>query len=49
VFGSMSGGFSYLIKEAIKMAFLRPVEYLEHQHLWVQLQAQNGKKQLTFF
>jgi hypothetical protein len=38
-----------LIKEAIKLAFFRLVEYLEHQHLWVQLQAQNGQKQRTFF
>ena len=30
----------FLIKEAIKRAFFRLVEYLEHQHLWVQLQAQ---------
>ena len=29
-----------LIKEAIKQAFFRLVEYLEHQHLWVWLQAQ---------
>ena len=29
-----------LIKEAIKLAFFRLVEYLEHQHLWVRLQAQ---------
>ena len=29
-----------LIKEAIKLAF-RLVECLEHQHLWVRLQAQN--------
>ena len=32
-----------LIKEAIKLSFFRLVEYLEHQHLWVQLQAQNGQ------
>ena len=38
-----------LIKEAIKLAFFRLVEYLEHQHLWVRLQAQNGQKQITFF
>ena len=38
-----------LIKEAIKLAFFRLVEYLEHQHLWVQLQAQNGQKQRAFF
>ena len=38
-----------LIKEAIKLTFFRPVEYLEHQHLWVRLQAQNGQKQITFF
>ena len=37
-----------LIKEAIKLSFFRLVEYLEHQHLWVRLQAQNGPKQLTF-
>ena len=34
-----------LIKEAIKLAFFRLFEYLEHQHLWVRLQAQNGQKQ----
>jgi hypothetical protein len=34
-----------LIKEAIKLSFFRLVEYLEHQHLQVQLQAQNGQKQ----
>ena len=28
-----------LIKESIKLAFFRLVEYLEHQHLWVRLQA----------
>lgn len=33
-----------LIKEAIQLAF-RLVEYLEHQHLWVRLQAQNVQKQ----
>ena len=38
-----------LIKEAIQLAFFRLVEYLEHQHLWVRLQAQNGQKQITFF
>jgi hypothetical protein len=38
-----------LIKEALKLAFFRQVEYLEHQHLWVRLQAQNGQKQSTFF
>ena len=27
------------------MAFLRLVEHLEHKHLWVRLQAQNGQKQ----
>ena len=37
-----------LIKEAIQLAFRR-VEYLEHQHLWARLQAQNGQKQSTFF
>ena len=34
-----------LINEALKLAFFRLVEYLEHQHLWVQLQAQTGQKQ----
>ena len=38
-----------LIKEAIKLAFFILVEYLELQHLWVQLQAQKGQKQSTFF
>ena len=38
-----------LIKEAIKLAFFRLVEYLEHQHLWVWLQAQNGQKRRPFF
>ena len=38
-----------LIKEAIKWAFFILVEYLEHQHLWVRLQAQNGQKQRPFF
>ena len=38
-----------LIKEEIKLAFFRLVEYLEHQHLWVRLQAQNVQKQITFF
>jgi hypothetical protein len=38
-----------LIKEAIKLAFFRLVEYQEHQHLCVQLQAQNGQKQSPFF
>ena len=33
-----------LIKEAIKLAF-RLVEYLEHQHLWDRLEAQNAQKQ----
>ena len=37
-----------LIIEATKLA-VRLVEHLERQHLWVRLQAQNGKKQLTFF
>ncbi|CDQ73832.1 unnamed protein product [Oncorhynchus mykiss] len=32
---------------AIKLAFFRLVEYLDHQHLWVRLQAQNGLKQIT--
>ena len=39
----------FLIKEAIKLTFFRVVEYLEHQHLWVRLQAQNDQKQITFF
>jgi hypothetical protein len=34
-----------LIKEAIKPPFYRRVEYLEHQHLWVQLENQNVQKQ----
>ena len=38
-----------LIKEAIKLAFFRLVEYLERHHLWVRLQAQNGQKQRPFF
>ena len=38
-----------LIKEAIKLALFRLVEYLEHQHLWVRLQAQNVQKQRPFF
>ena len=38
-----------LIKEAIKLAIFGLVKYLEHQHLWVRLQAQNGQKQITFF
>jgi hypothetical protein len=38
-----------LIKEPIKVAFFILAEYLEHQHLWVGLQAQNGQKQRTFF
>ena len=33
-----------LIKEAIKLAFFRLVEYLEHQHFWVRLQTQNRQK-----
>ena len=37
-----------LIKEAITLSF-RLVEYLERQHLWVRLQAQNGQKEITFF
>ena len=37
-----------LIKEAVKLSFFRLVEYLEHQHLWVRLQAQNGQKQILF-
>ena len=38
-----------LIKGVIKLAFFRLVEYLEHQHLWVRLKAQNNQKQRTFF
>ena len=38
-----------VFKEAIKLAFFTLIEYLEHQHLWVRLQAQNGQKQITFF
>ena len=34
-----------LIKEAIKLALFRLVEYLEHQHLWVRLQAHNEQIQ----
>jgi hypothetical protein len=37
------------IKEAIKLAFFRLVEYLEHQNLRVRLQAQNVQKQRTLF
>ena len=33
-----------LIKESIKLAFFRLVEYLDRQHLWVRLQAQNGQR-----
>ena len=38
-----------LVKEEIKLAFFRLFEYLERQHLWVRLQAQNDQKQRTFF
>jgi hypothetical protein len=38
-----------LIKQAIKLAFFRQLEYLEYQHLWVRLQAQIGQKQRAFF
>jgi hypothetical protein len=38
-----------LIKESIKLAFFRLVNYMEHQHLGVRLQAQNGQKQRPFF
>ena len=38
-----------LIKEAIKLAFFRRFQYLECQHLWVWLQAQNGPKHSTYF
>uniref|UniRef100_A0A8C7V5R5 Large ribosomal subunit protein uL11 C-terminal domain-containing protein n=1 Tax=Oncorhynchus mykiss TaxID=8022 RepID=A0A8C7V5R5_ONCMY len=36
-------------KEAIILAAFRLVEYLEHQHLWVRLRAQNDQKQRPFF
>ena len=36
-------------KEAIILAAFRLVEYLEHQHLWVRLRAQNDQKQIPFF
>ena len=37
-----------LIKEAIKLAFFRLVDYLDNQHLWVRLQAQMARnKELT--
>ena len=38
-----------LIKEAIKLSFFILVEYLEHQHLWVWLQAYNGQKFVSLF
>ena len=38
-----------LIKEAVKLAFFRLGGYLEKQHLWGRLQAQNGQKQSTFY
>ena len=38
-----------LFKEAIKLAFFRLAKYLEHQHLWIRLQAQNGQKQRSLF
>jgi hypothetical protein len=38
-----------LIKEEIKLAFFRLVEYLDHQHLWGRLPPQNGQKQRIFF
>jgi hypothetical protein len=37
-----------LIKQAIQLAFVKLVEYLEHQNLWVRFQAQNGQKQKDF-
>jgi uncharacterized protein YifE (UPF0438 family) len=37
------------VKEAIKLAFFRLVEYVESQHLRVRLKSQNGQKQRTFF
>ena len=36
------------LKEDVKLAFFRLVEYLERQHLWVRLQAQNVQKHITF-
>ena len=38
-----------MIKKAIKLAFFRLVEYLKHQHMWVQLKAKNGQKQNKAF
>ena len=38
-----------LIKEAIKLFFFKLLEYLEHQHLWVWLPAQNSQKQRPFY
>ena len=37
-----------LLKEPIQLAFFRLVEFLEHQHLWVRLQAHKGQKQKSF-
>jgi hypothetical protein len=37
-----------LVKEAIKPFAFRLVEYLEHHHLWVRLQAQKRAKTKTF-
>ena len=37
-----------LIKKATELAFFRLVEYLEHQHSWIRLQAQNGQKTKNF-
>jgi hypothetical protein len=34
-----------LIKDAIKLAFFRRVDYLVYQQLWVRLHAQIGQKQ----
>ena len=33
---------AFLIKEAIKLAFFRLVDYLDNQHLGFRLQTQNG-------
>ena len=38
-----------LIKESIKLSFFKLVEYLEIQHLWVRLQAQNVQKQIIWW
>ena len=38
-----------LIREAIKLAYFKLVEYLEHQHLWIRLYSQNCQKNRIFF